>query len=174
MAQIAIDFRRGTGWTSKLIEWLGVGYGGISHCASLLKDGRYLDARSDVLAGVPAGVHIRFPETEGYKGGIRATLEVSDEEYYVWEDNLRAKIGDLYGGRDIFGFIFGIPGHYAGQYVCSALAINALQHLSRTCWEPGRIGYVPYPLPFPAHQLSPNSALLIVATAGFKLSALQS
>jgi hypothetical protein len=169
MAQIRIDFLRGAGFSSRLIEWSGVGSGGYSHCASILADGRYLDARSDKIPGndpklyrggiCPAGVHIRDPKSEGYTARTRATLEVTDAEYAAWEKNLRAKIGDEYGVRDIFGFITGIPGHYAGQYVCSALAINAVQH----------VGKLPYPLPLPAHQINPTMALMCVASARFAI-----
>lgn len=159
MEEIAIDFLMGPDRSSKLISWFGLGPGGVSHCASVLKDGRYLDARNDVIAGLPAGVHIRLPETEKWIYKRRATLEVTQAEYEDWEANLRAKIGDAYGRSDITEFIFDRGTHEPGHYICSALAINALQHIKK----------VPFPLPYPAHQISPNAALLIVATAGFTI-----
>lgn len=168
MSQIAIDFLLGPDWSSRLIAWYGQGYGGYSHVASVLKDGRYLDARSDVLYGVPAGVHIRHPDTERWIKKRRATLEVTPEEYAAWEANLRAKITDPYAKGDILDFILGRSGHTAGQWICSATAINAVQHVSRS-WHPSHPGYIPYPLPIPAHEISPNTALLIVATAGFAI-----
>lgn len=159
MSEIAIDFILGPDWSSRLIAWYGQGYGGYSHVASVLKDGRYLDARSDVLGGVPAGVHIRQPYYEDWVKKRRATLQVTPEEYAIWEANLRAKITDDYGKGDIMDFILGRSGHAAGQWICSALAINAVQHIKK----------VPYPLPVPAHEISPNTALLILATAGFAI-----
>jgi hypothetical protein len=159
MATIAIDFLLGTDWSSRLIAWWGEGYGGYSHCASVLADGRYLDARSDVLAGVPAGIHIRQPATETWIKKRRATLDVTPAEYASWEGNLRAKITDDYGRADILAFITGQDWHQPGRWICSALAINAVQHIRK----------VPYPLPMPAHQISPNMALAIVATAGFQI-----
>jgi hypothetical protein len=159
MSEIAIDFLLGPEWSSRLIAWWGEGYGGYSHCASVLKDGRYLDARNDVIAGVPAGVHIRHPDTEKWIKKRRATLQVTQGEYDDWEANLRAKITDGYGHIDIVSFITGRNLHEDGHWICSALAINALQH----------IRVIPYPLPVLAHQISPNTALLIVAAAGFMI-----
>lgn len=163
MATIAIDFLMGPDRSSRLISWFGLGPGGYSHCASVLKDGRYLDARNDVIAGVPAGVHIRDPKTEKWIYKRRATLEVTETEYADWEANLRAKINDQYGRSDILEFIFDRGEHEEGHYICSALAINAVQHIRK----------VPYPLPVEAHQISPNAALLIVATAGFTIGPVQ-
>jgi hypothetical protein len=159
VAEIAIDFLRAGGWSSRLIAWFGQGAGGYSHVASVLKDGRYLDSRDDRLGGVPPGVHIREVQLEPWVKKLRATLQVTDQEYADWEANLRAKITDSYGRSDIMSFILGVDDHTPGHWVCSALAINALQHIK----------IVPYPLPIPAHQISPNAALLICATAGFKI-----
>lgn len=159
MAQIAIDFLMGPGRSSRLISWFGLGPGGYSHCASVLADGRYLDARNDELAGVPAGVHVRQPDSEPWIRRLRTTMEVTSAEYVDWEANLRAKVGDGYGRSDIMEFIFDRGSHQPGHYICSALAVNALQHIKK----------VPFPLPVPAHQISPNAALLVVATAGFTI-----
>jgi hypothetical protein len=157
--QIAVDFLMGPGRASRLISWFGLGPGGYSHSASVLKDGRYLDARNDVLAGVPAGVHIREPGTEPWIRKRRATLDVTQTEYDEWDGNLRAKIGDSYGRSDIMEFIFDRGKHDPGHYICSALAINAVQHIKK----------VPYPLWIPAHQISPNMCLTILQDAGFTL-----
>lgn len=159
MPEIAVDFILGSGLPSRLIAWYGCGYNGYSHCASVLNDGRYLDARSDVLGGVPAGVHIRLPDTETWVKKRRATLQVTEQEYADWEANLRGKIGCPYDKGGIMGFILGKDDHGKGQWFCSALAINAVQHIKK----------VPYPLPILAHQISPDAALLILATAGFTI-----
>ncbi len=159
MTQIAIDFLRGPDLSSSLIAWFGQGTGGYSHVASVLKDGRYLDARSDNLWKVPSGVHIRDPKSERWIRKRRATLEVTPAEYASWEANLRAKITDGYGRGDIQGFILGRDEHQAGHWICSALAINAVQHIKK----------IPFPLVVPAHAITPNVALLLVQTAGFKI-----
>lgn len=160
MSQIAIDFLMGPDRSSRFISWFGQGPHGYSHCASVLADGRYLDARSDRLAGVPGGVHLRDPKTEAWVRKRRATLAVTPAEYAAWEANLRAKVGDAYASPDIWGFLTDRMLHRSGTYDCSALVINALQHVKK----------VPFPLPIPAHQITPNAALLIVATAGFTIA----
>jgi len=159
MAEIAIDFLMGPDKSSELISWFGLGPGGYSHCASVLSDGRYLDARNDKLGSVPPGVHIRDPKTERWVRKRHTTLQVTPEEYASWEANLRAKIGDSYGRSDIMEFIFDRGTHQPAHYICSALAINALQHIKK----------VPFPLWIQAHQISPNMALTIVQTAGFSI-----
>lgn len=149
-----------------MIEWFGFGAGGYSHCASVLADGRYLDSRTDVLGGVPPGVHLRHPADYAWVRKRRLSLSVTQDQYDAWEANLRAKVGDAYAVSDIFGFVVGRNFHRSTQYFCSALAVNAVQHISRS-WQLGHLGFVPFPLPFSAHQLNPNVALLILATAGF-------
>jgi hypothetical protein len=159
VAQIAIDFLLGDGILSQAIAWFGLGSRGYSHCASVLKDGRYLDARVEKIGVVPAGVHIREPLTEGWIRKRRATLEVPMLEYMSWECNLRAKITDHYGDRDIWDFVLGADEHTPGRWICSALAINAIQHIKR----------LPYPMVVPAHQITPNTLLLILQAAGFTI-----
>lgn len=44
--------------------------------------------------------------------------------------------------------------HKVATYDCSALLINALQHVK----------LLPFPLPAPAHEIVPNMALMLVAT----------
>jgi hypothetical protein len=172
MSEIAVDFILGPDWQSRLIARYGTATG-YSHCASVLADGRYLDARSDVLDGVPSGVHIRTQQSEKWVKKQRASLEVDLQTYMEWEANLRAKITDDYARGDIVNFILGRPGHHAGQWICSALAINAVQHISRA-WNHGHLGFVPFPLPVAVHEISPDAALLILATAGFSIGPVQS
>jgi hypothetical protein len=187
MSEVAVDFLLGPDWSSTIIARYGTPVGGYSHCASVLSDGRYLDARSDALRRVdpnckvpetvPPGVHIRDPQSERWVRKRRVTLQVTQAEYNDWEADLRAKITSPYGRTDIVGFFpWGRPGHVAGQWICSALMINAVQHIGRA-WVSStlavdamrHVGLVPFPLPVPAHQISPNSALLILATAGFTI-----
>jgi hypothetical protein len=187
MSEIAIDFLRGPDWSSRIIALGTNGY--YSHGASVLKDGRYLDARSDVLKRVdphckvpdvvPAGVHIRDPMSEKWTHKQRATLQVTDQEYDDWEANLRAKITTEYDKDAILGFLEGKSMHTAGRWICSALAINGVQHVGRSWTSSGlfakgmqHIGLVPFPLPVAAHQIAPNAALLILATAGFTIGPL--
>lgn len=152
MAEISVDFLLGPDLSSRFIAWYGQGYGGFSHCASVLADGRYLDARSDILDEVPAGVHIRHPETEACIRRVRCTIVISQDRYNAWEANLRAKIGTPYAEIDIWGFITGRKVTVNGMWDCSQLAINGLQH----------IDVFPYPLSVEAHQISPNTLLMML------------
>jgi hypothetical protein len=161
MATLTFDFLLGSEWSSRVIARFGKATGGWSHVAPVLADSRYCDARDDVLGGVPAGVHIRLPKTEKAVKRERWAMEVSQDVYTEWEANLRARIGTPYGQGDILDFIVGRPGHVAGHWICSAHAVNSLQHVK----------LVPFPLPWEAHELTPSDALLIVATIGFKLVA---
>ena len=104
MAVITVEFRLGTDWQSRAIARYGHGPNGWSHVANVLKDGRFLDARDDELAGVPSGIHIRDPQSEPWARRRIAWKSVSDPVYDAWEANLRAKIGDHYAERDILGF----------------------------------------------------------------------
>lgn len=159
MPQIAADFLAGNSLFSYVIERCG-GILGYSHVASVIKDKvhgeRYLDARCDVIAGVPAGVHVRAIESERWTRKRRVSWMVSDCIYAEWEANLRAKVTTLYDRMAILGFLEGSSMHTAGRWICSALFINSLQH----------VGMVRYPLYKAAHELSPNDALLIADVSG--------
>jgi hypothetical protein len=153
--EIALDFLAGTDLSSRAIELFGFPQG-YSHVASMLADGRYLDSRSGVLDGVPGGVHIRNPASEKWLRKRRATFTCTPGEYDAWEANLRAKITTGYDVRAILGFILDKNLHGSGQWICSALAINALQHIRK----------IPYPLIIPAHEVSPDLLLVICQVAG--------
>lgn len=182
MAKIQAFFQLGTDWQSRAIARYGANTGGWSHCGFILQDGRILDARSDSLKRVnkqcnvpdvvPAGVHIRDPLSEKWVRRLVATLDVTQAEYDEFEANARAKVTASYGRADIVNILLGRPGHVAGEWICSALLINEIQHLSLS-WSPPHLGYVPYPLPVPAHEISPDMALMIVATAGFTLGPIE-
>lgn len=170
MSEIAADYLLGASLPSRLIAWYGEGYGGFSHVAPIIVDTymgarreRYLDARNDVVAGVPSGVHIRDPKAEKWIKRCRVSLGVSQDEYQEWEDNLRARIGDQYARTDIVDFITGRDQHDAGHWICSAHWIDSLQHIHR----------IVYPLPIPAHQITPNGSLLLVAQANFRIGDLE-
>lgn len=159
MIELIVDFLFGPDFESALIAWFGLGPDGYSHCASLLTNGNYLDARSDTVRGVKPGIQERDPAAEVWKRRRRCVLMVTQAEHDAWEANLRAKIGDQYAIPDILGYVLDRDMHRAGTYDCSALVINALQHIKK----------VPFPLPVPAHQITPDAALLIVATVGFTI-----
>lgn len=174
MSEIAVDFLWGTGVSSRIIGQFGFPQGP-SHCASVIVDvhegktrERYLDARDNAIAGVPAGVQIREIESETCLKKRRATLEVTPQEYADWEANLRAKVTTSYDRNAILGFLEGRSIHTAGRWICSALAGNAIQHVSRS-WTPPHLGFIPFPLVIPAHEVSPDMLLLMMQTAGYAI-----
>ncbi len=160
MPQIRHQFVLGAGLSSRLIAWYGQGWGGYSHVDAVLADGRLLGARSDQVGGQPAGTHIRPAGYERWKRRTVVTLECTPAEYAGWEAALRAKIGTPYGKWDIVDFILGRDNHQDGHWICSALQINALQHIRR----------VPYPLSIPAHRVTPDDLLLIDEVIGGTLT----
>lgn len=166
MATIAVDFLRGPELSSKLIGWFGKGGDGFSHVAPVLADGRYCDARSDVIAGVPAGVQIRRPETELAVYRERWALDVEQSVYDAWEANLRARITTQYGKGDIVDFIFARPGHLAGHWICSAHAVDALEHVKLVPYQ--WVNGEPLLGNWAPHQFTPNDALLVHACVSFK------
>jgi len=153
---IRLQFVLGSGLRSRAIAWWGNGYGGLSHCDGILSDGRLLGARSDAVGGQPAGTDIRPANYEKWLKRIVVTFDASPLEYASWEASLRAKIGTPYDTAAIWGFITGRSENTAGQWICSALQINALQH----------IGRISFPLPMPAHQITPNTLLNIAVAVG--------
>lgn len=183
MPEIAVDFLWGTGFSSRLIGQFGFPQGP-SHCASVIVDvhegkprERYLDARDNVIAGVPAGVHIRAIDSEKCLKKRRATLQVTQADYDYWETGLRAHVTTGYDERAILGFLEGKSLHTAGRWICSALAANGVQHLARGWTDTAAaiearlkpIGWVPFPLVIPAHEISPDMLLLILQTSGFTI-----
>ncbi len=163
MATISLQFVLGSALSSRLIAWYGNGYGGFSHVDGILSDGRLLGARSDSVGNQPPGVHIRPPDYEKWVKRTRVSFKVTKSVYNDWEANLRAKIGTPYDVTSIWGFITGRQQSTDGHWICSQLQINALQHVKM----------VPFPLPMPAHQITPNSVLLISAAIGGKVTELE-
>jgi hypothetical protein len=180
VSEARIDFLLGPGLISRGIAYFGQGGQGWSHCASMLKDGRYLDARDNKINGVPPGVHIRAASTEVWVKKRTATLALSDADYALWEHGLRNQLTTQYDQHAILGFLEGKSMHSAGHWICSALAANGVQHMCRS-WTSAsfageayqRLGFVPFPLPNPAHQISPDALLLILATAGWEIGPIE-
>jgi hypothetical protein len=155
MKDIRLDWLLGPGVSSWTISrWGGTPHLHWSHCASMLEDGRYIDARDDVLDGVPAGIQYRGPKIEAWVARRRVVIPVEDQVYDDWEGNLRAKVTDGYAVPDIEGTIVDRMLHKVATYDCSALLINELQHVK----------LLRFPLVVPAHELTPNVALVLVST----------
>ena len=82
-----------------------------------------------------------------------------------------AKVTDDYDKDAILGFLEGKSMHTVGRYVCSALVINEVQHVSKL-WTQPHLGFIPFPLWKPVHRIDPNEALSIIQTAGFTIDKL--
>jgi hypothetical protein len=157
VSELAVDLLLGPGLLSRTIAWYGEGYGGYSHAASVIDAEWYIDSHADVIANVPPGVQIRAIATEKCIRRRRCALQVSDAEYERWVDVLHENLGDPYGDTDIWAFITGRKEHSRGHWICSANALRALRKINR----------IPA-LSVPDHQITPNSLLLILETAGFQ------
>lgn len=145
---IRLSFRLGRGFISRAIAWWGCAPGLWSHVAAQLPNGKLLDARSDVLGGVPVGVQIRDPETEPVK---RSALVEIPGNYGAWRRFLESQIGREYDVADIWGDIIGRRLHDPGRWICSALQTQALKAAGSL-----------KDLPIEDSQVTPDSLYLIV------------
>lgn len=101
----------GNDGSSKAIE--RAGFGPWSHMANVLCDGQILDARSDVIAGVPPGVQIR---PKGYLDSEPrwAIFEApSDAHYSEWASAGLSQLKKPYDIRGIEDFAIGT---FTGSY----------------------------------------------------------
>ena len=156
MTEIALQFRRGRGLTSKAIAWWGNGWHGWSHVDARLPDG-LLGARWDNVGGGP-GVRLRpFDyEASDVEEQLLLALEVTPTQAAAWEKGLRAQVGEDYDPDDILSLFLGTPVHVAeGHWICSALQTNELQ----------AIGVLP-PLGVPPQQVTPDSLAIAIRAAG--------
>lgn len=150
--RIRLSFRLGAGLTSRAIAWWGCAPGLWSHVAAVLPDGHLLDARSDVLAGIPAGVQVRPAKVEPC---VRSALvELPGAHYAPWRKFLDAQVGREYDQGAILGDILGRKLHERGRWICSALQTGALKAAGML-----------RALPIEDSQVTPDSLYLIV-TAG--------
>lgn len=90
-----------------------------------------IDAREDVIAGIPAGCQIRPPDYEMWDRWCVTELEVTDDECAHHTDWLLSKIGDQYDSAAIWGYLTGLPLHDPGHYICSAYQMDALSQIGK-------------------------------------------
>ena len=149
---IRLSFRLGYDLSSRLIAWWGQAIGGWSHVAAMLPSGELLDARSDKLGDVPAGVQIRPEALEPAKR--TALVELPGGDPVAWEEWLKSKVGARYDDAAIVGDIVGRQFHGKGRWICSALQTQALKHA-------GLIRNLPM-----SDSLVTPDALYLIVTAG--------
>jgi hypothetical protein len=150
---ITLQFVRGADFGADAISWFGHG-ADFSHVDTVTRGG-LLGARSDVVGGAPAGVHVRDPS---YVAGARALLRVdlpcSPEVAAAYEAFLTAQIGLPYDSEGILAFVVGRDWRGPGAWFCSELVGAGLE----------ASGYFPYPLATPANKLTPPDLLLALST----------
>lgn len=137
---------------SDLIEWFSAG--NYSHVDSVLADGRLLGARSDVCAGVSAGVQIRPANYAPFARKLVVTLpcdQAMADAYYAF---LVAQLGKPYDSTAIVAFVFGRDWQEEDSWYCSEVCAADL------C----KIGYFPYGLAAAANKITPDALLLACST----------
>jgi hypothetical protein len=119
-----------------------------SHVEAVTPNGYYLGAHTDT------GVEERKPGYDSTWVALELILPLpaTAEQHDSFYSYLRAHIGDPYDWQAIPGFL--VPGHHhtLGHTICSALCVMALRAKN----------WFPFPLPWPAHLISPGMLLGLV------------
>lgn len=153
MAAISLQFSLQADLSSELITWFGHG-APFSHVDSILGDGSLLGARSDVVAGVPAGVQIRPPHYIAWTRVLRVDLPAPDVVVGAYYDFVRAQIGKPYDMEAILAFAAGRDWRRPDAWICSEVSTRALE-VSR---------YFPFMLATPANKITPADEVLLCST----------
>ena len=149
---------RSNGLIGRAIEWWGGG--GWSHFTTLLPGGReVIDARSDRVLGVPAGVQVRpasyLEDYECLWLAIPTTAYKTSQVYAA----LHSQLGKPYDSAGIIAFATGDGRDRnwrdESAWFCSELAI----------WAQEQAGVCPQ-LPTPGYKITPGDALLVDAALG--------
>jgi len=153
-AVVTVGLVKGRGIGSWLIRWLAKG--GWSHCVAIVLPGgmHVIDARVDVIDGIPAGVQIR---PVSYLKGLKCLwLEIpcTPSEAKAIEEAARSALGDRYDIAGIIDFATGAPDNSwkrtRGQdFFCSALGI----------WSLWRGGLLSRDVLVPFTSITPGGAL---------------
>ena len=145
------------------IGWFG---GGIwSHMATYVTDSTVIDARSDVIQGIPAGVKVRpVSYLDDYPKWLTLEIPCDALQLEACMSALRSQLDKPYDTRGIYNFATGSMDDKNWQdlsaWFCDALAIWA-QQVSGIC---------PF-LTLPATRLTPSTAFLIDQVLGGKVVA---
>ncbi len=136
-AVVTVGLVQGRGFGSWLIRWLAKG--GWSHCVALVLPGgtHVIDARSNVIDGIPSGVQIR---PISYLKGLKCLwldIPCTPTEAKAIEAAAMSALGERYDVRGIIDFVTGSPDNSwkkkRGQdFFCSALGAWVM-------WKGGRL-----------------------------------
>lgn len=148
---IKLQFVQGEDLGSKAIQIFERGWP--SHVDAVLSDGRLLGARSDVVGGAPAGVHIRTPDYALWTKKLLVTLPSTAEQETAWLNFLYAQIGKPYDETAILAFPLQRDWREPDSWFCSELGAAALEEC----------GYFPKPLANLPNEITPRDLLLVVS-----------
>jgi|HubBroStandDraft_2_1064218.scaffolds.fasta_scaffold50385_6 hypothetical protein len=149
MNSIVLQFVGAADLGGEFIQWFD--HGPFAHVDSVLPDGTLLGARSDVWAGVPAGVQIRPADYMSFKNPVRAVLDAPDQIVKAYYDFLFDQVGKPYDMTGIVGFAVNRDWRNPAAWFCSELAAAGLE-IS---------GFLQYPLIQPANKIAPDDLALL-------------
>lgn len=148
---IVLQFATEAGLTSGLIR--AFDHCPWSHVDTILPDGSLLGARSEVAAGIPAGVQIRPPGYAPFTATRRVELPAGDAMTAAYLAFLRAQLGAPYDMAAIAGFAVGRDWRSPAHWFCSELVAAGLE----AC------GWFPWPLAVAVSRIDPGDLLLAVS-----------
>lgn len=145
---ITLQFLRGNGLDSQLIEWYGGGPM-FSHVDSVLPAGEgLLGSRSD------GGVQIRNPNYTLDLPTLVVQLACGDVMTAAFYAYMRSQIGKPYDHTGILAFVVGRDWQSPDSWFCSELVAAALE----------QCGYFPFPLAAPSNKVTPPALLLVLSS----------
>jgi len=153
---IRLAFFRGTGLSSRAIEWFSAG--NLSHVAAVLPYGHYLDSRSDCEGAAAPGVQIRPAYVEGHELAVEFKLPASKEQEDAFWRFLRSQIGKPYDYPGILGFVTGRDWREEDSWFCSELQTAALEHAG-----------VLKRLYVPSNKITPVSLATVCSAIGYRV-----
>lgn len=124
---IRFDLFGGVGLSSRAIEWMGAGP--FSHAATEWSSTQLLDARNDLLDGVPPGVRIRtlVSEMRQTRLLVRFSLPASVEQEARLRQFLHDQLNKPYDRPAILGFALGRNWREDDAWFCSELCAAACE-----------------------------------------------
>lgn len=126
MKQITFQLVRGYSLISRTIGYWGAGYYG--HIDTLTPAGTLRGARSDVIQGIPAGVHDRPANYERWAKCVRYTVEVTDNQFAQFWAFSSMQLGKQYDTHGLVEtFVLGRDWRDDNQWWCSELVAACLE-----------------------------------------------
>ena len=149
MSSIILQFVGAADLGGKIINWFD--HGPFAHVDTVMEDGSLLGARSDVWAGVAAGVQIRPHDYMPFANPVRAVLDAPDTVVGAYYTFVQAQIGKPYDMTGVVGFAVGRDWRNTNAWFCSELVAAALEES----------GFFEYSLIQPANKIAPDDLALL-------------